>query len=159
MNAEDVLSYGHRTVQGTLDELSSSDVTQSGVCGVWSVKDLVAYLAVSFENVLVDVLRNATGWSGSTDRLDAYLADRDGFNDSEVARRAGDTYGQVLAEYDGAYDEVSKLIRLTQNDLRRQKGRLEWYGAEYDLEDFITYQYYGHKREHCAQMAAFRDRL
>ena len=157
MNAEDVLYYGHRTVHGTLDGLSSGDVTQSGACGVWPVKDIVAHLA-SFETVLVDVLRNATGWSGSTDRLAAYLADHEGFNDSEVARRSGDTYGQVLAEYDGAYDEVAKLIRLTQHDLRRQKGWLEWYGAAYDLEDFITYQYYGHKREHCAQIAAFQDR-
>jgi hypothetical protein len=27
------------------------------------------------------------------------------------------------------------------------------------LDDFIVYTYYGHKREHAAQIAAFRDRL
>jgi hypothetical protein len=30
---------------------------------------------------------------------------------------------------------------------------------EYALDDFIVYQYYGHKREHCAQIAVFRDKL
>ena len=31
--------------------------------------------------------------------------------------------------------------------------------SEYSLEDFIVYTFYGHKREHSAQIAAFRDRL
>jgi len=29
----------------------------------------------------------------------------------------------------------------------------------YALDDVIVYMYYGHKREHNAQIAAFRDRL
>jgi proline iminopeptidase len=29
---------------------------------------------------------------------------------------------------------------------------------EYALDDFIVYNYYGHKREHSAQIAVFRDR-
>lgn len=32
-------------------------------------------------------------------------------------------------------------------------------GPEYDLEDFIVYTSYGHKREHCAQIKLFRKRL
>jgi len=31
--------------------------------------------------------------------------------------------------------------------------------AVYALDDFLVYAYYGHKREHSAQIAAFRDRL
>ena len=42
---------------------------------------------------------------------------------------------------------------------RRLNGTLPWYGEEYDLEDFIIYTFYGHKREHSAQIAAFRDQL
>jgi hypothetical protein len=41
----------------------------------------------------------------------------------------------------------------------RQVGTLPWYGAEYALDDMLVYMYYGHKREHAAQIAAFRDRL
>ena len=29
----------------------------------------------------------------------------------------------------------------------------------YALDDVLVYMYYGHKREHSAQIAAFRDRL
>jgi hypothetical protein len=28
---------------------------------------------------------------------------------------------------------------------------------EYALDDYIVYAYYGHKREHSAQIAVFRD--
>ncbi len=41
----------------------------------------------------------------------------------------------------------------------RQNGTLPWYGMAYALDDFLVYAYYGHKREHSAQIAAFRDRL
>jgi hypothetical protein len=40
-----------------------------------------------------------------------------------------------------------------------QTGLIPWYGAEYDLDDFLVYTYYGHKREHGAQIAVFRDQI
>jgi hypothetical protein len=51
------------------------------------------------------------------------------------------------------------LIRQIPLETRRKSGLLPWYGAEYDLEDYITYAFYGHKREHCAQIAVYRDTL
>ena len=36
-------------------------------------------------------------------------------------------------------------------------GFLPDYGEEYDLQDYIAYAFYGHKREHSAQIAVFRD--
>ncbi len=57
MNARDVLKYGHLTVLRTIDGLPKADWETSGVCGYWSVKDLIAHLA-SFEHVLVDVLNS-----------------------------------------------------------------------------------------------------
>ncbi len=41
----------------------------------------------------------------------------------------------------------------------KNSGPLPWYGPEYDLDDFIAYTFYGHKREHSAQIAAFADVL
>lgn len=44
----------------------------------------------------------------------------------------------------------------------RQTGTLPfpWYGGmEYALDDVIAHLNYGHKREHCAYIAAFRDRF
>lgn len=45
MNANDILKYGHFTFLGSLDGLSDAELEQGGVCGVWSVKDIIAHLA------------------------------------------------------------------------------------------------------------------
>ena len=44
-------------------------------------------------------------------------------------------------------------------EVLRRPGTLPWYGAQYALDDFIVYQYYGHKREHTAQINVFKDLL
>jgi hypothetical protein len=41
----------------------------------------------------------------------------------------------------------------------RQPGSLPWYGPAYAIDDLIVYQYYGHKREHTAQINVFKDLL
>jgi hypothetical protein len=53
---------------------------------------------------------------------------------------------------------MSLLVNIPSETLR-QIGTLPWYGIEYALDDVLVYMYYGHKREHSAQIAAFRDRL
>lgn len=41
----------------------------------------------------------------------------------------------------------------------RQVGTLPWYGIEYALDDVLVHMYYGYKREHSTQIAAFRGGL
>ncbi|MGQ9887993.1 MAG: maleylpyruvate isomerase N-terminal domain-containing protein [Aggregatilineales bacterium] len=45
VNANDILKYGHLTVLQAVDGLPPADWETPGVCGVWSVKDIVAHLA------------------------------------------------------------------------------------------------------------------
>src|SRR5690606_24881367 len=76
-----------------------------------------------------------------------------------VAERQGQSSQEALAEYDKHHVEVMSLIsRLPVEQLRRP-GTLPWYGAEYALDDYLVYQFYGHKREHSAQIAVFSDVL
>jgi hypothetical protein len=49
------------------------------------------------------------------------------------------------------------LITGISAEMRQRPGTLPWYGMEYALDDFIVYQYYGHKREHMAQVNVFKD--
>jgi uncharacterized protein (TIGR03083 family) len=157
MNASDVLKYGQLTLLGTLEGLPDPAWTEPGACGDWSVKDIVAHLA-SYELALVDILTGLTG-GGPTPTLDRFLADGAAFNDAEVARRAGQSPAETLAELNTAHARVMALIDRVPLEARRQPGILPWYGADYDLEDVIGYMYYGHKREHGAQIAVVRDRL
>jgi hypothetical protein len=157
MNAVDVLKYGHRTVLQTIDGLPESEWETGGVCGVWSVKDIIAHLA-SYELALVDLLKSFLG-DGPTLYLDQYIEMGLKFNDVQVALRKDKTIGEVLAEYNDTQAHVMSLVTQVPVETLRQPGTLPWYGMEYALDDFIVYSYYGHKREHSAQIAVFRDQL
>jgi hypothetical protein len=157
MNLDDVLKYGHQTVMNSINGLDEADSLVSGVCGFWTVRDIIAHLS-SHELLLRDILNQFLGKMTTSD-LDNYLAQGYTFNDLEVDKRKGMSYAEIVREYESAQAEVRELAARVSIEKRRQLGTLPWYGAEYDLEDLIAYSNYGHKREHCAQIAVYRDTL
>jgi hypothetical protein len=157
MNASDILKYGHGTVLQTIEGLPESAWETPGACGVWSVKDIIAHLT-SYEHVLVDVLSTFVSDS-FTPYLKKFTDPAVNFNDSEVELRKGKTVREVLGEYNDTHEQVRSLVARIPVETFRQTGTLPWYGMEYALDDFIVYTQYGHKREHSAQIAAFRDHL
>ncbi len=157
MNATDILKYGQLTVLQTIEGFPESAWETPGACGVWSVKDIIAHLA-SYERVLVDVLGTFVS-GGSTPYLNKFTDPSSNFNDSEVAARKEKTFSEVLGEFNDTHAQVMSLAARIPAETFRQSGTLPWYGMEYALDDFIVYTQYGHKREHSAQIAAFRDHL
>lgn len=158
MNTVDVLKYGHQTVLRTLEALPQTEWNTSGVCGSWSVKDIIAHLA-SYEHMLVDILTPFLEDS-PTPYLDKMVALGPlGFNDAEVTARQDKTIDEVLVEFNDAHARTMVLATRIPPETYRQNGTLPWYGSEYDLDDFIVYTFYGHKREHSAQIAVFGDQL
>jgi uncharacterized protein (TIGR03083 family) len=157
MNAVDILKYGQGTVYQTIEGFPESAWEKPGACGVWSVKDILAHLT-SYEEVLVDILSTFVG-KHSTPYLDKYTAPGGQFNDAEVEKRRGKTVQEILDEFNDAHAQATALAAQIRPEQFRQNGTQPWYGMDYSLDDIIVYMYYGHKREHSAQIAAFRDRL
>ncbi len=157
MNATDILKYGQLTALQAINGFPETAWETPGACGVWSVKDIIAHLA-SYEEVLVDVLSGFFG-RHPTPYLDKFTELGGQFNDTEVERRKGRTVREVLDEFNDAHAQVMSLAERIRPEVFRQVGTLPWYGIEYALDDVLVYMYYGHKREHSAQIAAFRDRL
>jgi hypothetical protein len=157
MNAIDILKYAQQTVLQTLVEFPEASAERPGACGLWSVKDIIAHLA-SYEGVLVDVLSTFVG-KHPTPFLDKFIEPGGQFNDTEVGRRRGKTMREVLDEFKDAHAQVMSLAAQIRPEQFRHNGTLPWYGMEYAMDDFIVYAFYGHKREHSAQIAAFRDLL
>jgi Protein of unknown function (DUF664) len=157
MNAADILKYGHQTMLRTMADLPDDAWETPGVCGIWSCKDIIAHLA-SYERVLVDIL--ATFLSGEpTPSLDQFRDPNGSFNDQQVVLRQHNTVDEIVAEYNSTCAQTMELIMQIPLETLRQAGTIPWYGAEYALDDLLVYMYYGHKREHSAQIAVFRDRL
>jgi uncharacterized damage-inducible protein DinB len=158
MNALDILKYGNQTVLKTLEGVPDPEWDAPNVCGWWSVKHIIAHLA-SFELVLIDVLNGFLA-AGPTPRLDKYIElGGSRFNDVEVDARKDKSPKDVLTEYNEAQARARSLAARISVDKLREAATLPWYGMEYALDDLIVYQYYGHKREHCAQISVFKDTL
>jgi hypothetical protein len=129
-----------------------------GVVGYWSVKNIISHLA-SFEMVLVELL-GALPDGGPMPTIERFAANPLGFNDVEVdQKRADQSPADAWAEYAANWQRAMSLLEQIPVADRRQPGALPWYGEEYDLEDFLAYSFYGHKREHCAQIMVYRDGL
>ena len=156
MNATDIMKYGNLTLQGSLKNVPDNEWETNGVCGFWSVKNIVAHLA-SHECVLVDVLTSFLG-SNPTPYLDEYTAGLQ-FNDNQVDKRMSLSPQQTLAEYNDTHAKAMSLITQIPVETLRKVGTLSWYGPEYALDDYIVYGIYGHKREHSAQVNVFTDRF
>ena len=159
MNSIDILRYGHGDVQTAVADLPENVWYTPGVCGHWSVKEIITHLA-SYEQLLIEVLTGLLKENPPpTLTLDHLLLDEERFNDDEVAQRADLSVHEVWLEYETAHETAVSLLSQIPLEGRRLNGILPWYGDAYDLEDFLVYTYYGHKREHCAQIAVFRDTL
>ncbi len=156
MNTIDVMHHGHRTLMQAIDGLEVGQWEVPGVVGVWSTKDVIAHLA-SFETILIDVLTSLQDEDAETPILDEFFgAGPAAFNDTQVALRAHHMPGVVLEEYETSVAQTLELARAVPQELFRRNGLLALYGDEYDLDDFIVYTFYGHKREHAAQIKLFR---
>ncbi len=155
MNAADILRYGQQTMRQAIEGIAEDEWDLEGACGRWSMKDIVAHLA-SYERLLEDILGSLLD-GRATPYLDEWRSGPT-FNDAQVEARTGSSVRAVLDEFEAAHERTMALIGRIPEERRRQPGTLPWYGAEYALDDLIVYMYYGHKREHSAQIAAFRDR-
>jgi uncharacterized damage-inducible protein DinB len=157
MNAQDILKYGHNTVLQAISDLSDDQWLLVGPTSAWTVKDVIAHLA-SYEWVLVDVLQSFIE-KQLTPKLDEHLSLGEKFNDVQTMNRKSNSKAEVLAEYNSALDQVMSLVpKLTPENFTKV-GTLPWYGNEYSLDDYIVYQFYGHKREHSGQINQFKNRL
>ena len=154
MNALDVLTYGHRTLQSSIEGID--DWETAGVTTRWSAKDVLAHLA-SYERCLEEALLELEG-RGPTPVLDAMRADPRGFNDVQVGARRAQSMDAVRREYEEVHARVIELVRALSPARLRQSGTIPWYGPEYSLDDLIVYTNYAHKREHGAQLRAFKLR-
>ena len=159
MNTQDVLEYGHRTFLDAVDGLPHKDWHSPTACGVWSVKDIVAHIA-SYELLLIDVIHQLLEDEELTPTLDQlFELGPLGFNDIEVDARQGMSEAEVVVEYEAAHVRAMALILHFSEEKCHEVGTLPWYGPEYAFDDFIVYSYYGHKREHSAQIGVYRDQL
>lgn len=140
----------------SVDGLAETEWDVPHVCGDWSVKEILAHLT-SYEHVVVDILSTFLG-NEPTSYVFGFLKEPAEFNNTEVEARRYSTAQQVLDEYNDTQVESESLLEQIPDEKVSQKGTMPGYGEEYSLTDFINVMY-EHTREHCQQIARFRERV
>lgn len=155
MHVLDIMTYGNQTLMNAFDQVPRDAWDRPGACGYWSTRQILAHM-VSYELLLGDVLQSLEdGSMGET--LQALSESGPEFNNREVAARASSSVAQLMDEYRSGFRNNLEAAATLDPELWTTDGVLAWYGAEYDLEDYVVYSSYGHKREHSAQIHAFVD--
>jgi uncharacterized damage-inducible protein DinB len=156
MNASEVLDKSHLMVIEVLDDLPHEDWDVPGVCGNWSVKDVIAHLT-SYEKVVVDVLNTFLGGKPTQSILKCFN-DYAAFNEAEVEARKYLTAQQVEQQYNEMQLQSAKLLAQIPEETVQKRGTMPWAGAAECLADYIS-SVYEHTCEHCDQIAHFRNRV
>lgn len=157
MNASDILMYGDRSLRAGLDGVPLELWSQAGVCGWWSVKDIMAHLT-SYELWQTELLSSFVE-PGPTPTLDQLRDQGSEFNTVQVAARKDLTPQDVLGAYTRAHSGLMKAVSAIPPETLSEVGTIPWYGESYSLDDLLVYSNYGHKREHVAQVNVFKDTL
>lgn len=159
MNADNVLKYGHNLVLDHVEGLTEEHWYIQGVCGWWSVRDIIGHLA-SYERLYHESFKTVLHPQAKTPTVERMVAlGYDKFNDEQAARRQNHKPREVLAEYSEWAEKVREVVGKIPLEKRREAGLFPWYNSEDDLEDIVCYSIYAHKWEHCAQIAIFKDGL
>jgi DinB superfamily len=156
MDASELLQKGNLLVIQVVDGFPEVGWDMPGVCGDWSVKDIIAHLT-SHEHVAIEVLKTFQG-NEPTPLILKFLHHRDEFNSAEVEARKYLTAQQVIDEYQDTQVQTTSLLMQIPSDTVQQQGTMPWYSKDCSLADFINRQY-EHTCEHCKQIVLFRQSI
>ena len=156
MNTSDLLEKGHLMVIQVVDGLPELQWDVPGVCGEWSVKDIVAHLT-SYEHVILDVLNTFSG-KEPTPYVVRFISQNQQFDDAEVEARKYATAQQVIDEYQDTQVQTTSLLKQIPPEIVEQPGTMPWYEQDLSLADFIN-RMYEHTREHCNQIGGFHNKV
>ncbi|MBZ0290897.1 MAG: maleylpyruvate isomerase N-terminal domain-containing protein, partial [Anaerolineae bacterium] len=143
MNPSDILKYGDSFLVKILDGVPQSEWEKGGVCGVWSVKDIMGHLA-SYEHWLQEVLAPFAGVEIEK-KVFALMGEVGPvrWNDVEVENRRGTSIADVLKDYANTFQHTQEhLVPRIPSETWSKVGTIPWYGADYSLDDFVVYAFY-----------------
>ncbi|MBK8023821.1 MAG: DinB family protein [Chloroflexi bacterium] len=155
MHILSIMEQGHRILLDSIKGIGEEESAQAGACELWSIKEVMAHIASS-EAVLVDILVRLDDATPTSD-FDRWVADPDGFDVAAIARRQDLPLSRIVDEYQAYYETAIDLLLHLPDDKLRQQVPVPWGAGLRDAEDLIVGAFYGHKREHAAQIRAYRS--
>jgi len=131
-----------------LEGLTPAQMEMPGVMGAWSVKDILAHIAVWQSRLVRLLFQLARQQKPQWD-----IRDVDGINAQIYAQQKDRPLDLVLEDMEGVFEQVClRLETLREADLARRVGNVS-------LAEIIAANTYEHDDEHTAQIMAWRSQL
>ena len=155
MNQEalyDALDASRERLLIALEPLPDEALTYAGVLGDWSVRDLLAHLAI-WEAELVTALMHLQQGK-KPDRLLQALADRDAYNAARFIENKERDLDRIFDDLQGARAQLEQGVEGFSDRALNNPQRYKWFAGKplWEVIATVTFQ---HEAAHTADVEAF----
>ncbi len=150
----DTIRRSQAAMEQAIAPLSEQQVTNPGVTGEWSIKDILAHI-VTWERVLLDRLRAAA--SDTTPTFASFPdgpqfaelteADIDRINDQFYRQNKDRTTRDVLTEFKAISPQIVEIVQMLPEDDLLNPQRFAWAKGQ-PLWEYVSGDTYEHIDEH-----------
>jgi len=141
-------------LNAAIDGLSTDQMHQPGVVGLWSVKDTLAHL-VSWEAELVTALSRLEQHIRKPPRI-IEIEDIDEWNEEQYHINVRRTLDDVLQDFEGVHRHLIRAIEDLSDQELDDNRQFEWMEGE-PLSYLIAENAIWHEEEHADDIRAWRE--
>jgi uncharacterized protein (TIGR03083 family) len=149
----DLIHAERDRLEGALARLTEAQMTEPGIVGRWSTKDILSHLTF-WEQKMLHRLRTgivpqpAPGqtWDQMTDEM----------NEQNWTTTRSKALNTVLDEFHASHEEVLKYLETIGEEEMNDPNRYEWYPGE-PIWRYIAADTYEHYREHAEPILAIQS--
>ena len=145
----------HTNLEQVLASLDETQMTEPGVLGEWSVKDILSHIPYWEQRMLnrfrtgqVPPVPEGMTWEQMIDVL----------NEQNYLENREKSLSEVRNEFQRSHEEVMYFLDTLSDDDLNNPGRFEWNRGE-PVWHYIRGDTYAHYQEHAEQINAWRAKL
>lgn len=155
MKSEDALkrfSSSRQALFDTIAGLSEAELTEPGVEGVWSIKDLLGHITAWEQKFLDPVASYAIGGPFKAE----VVSNLDAWNHAQSARRSSWTCAEIINEMETTRQEVLDLLNKLSTNQWEQSFLAPW-GDDNTISEMISGLAW-HEEEHTRSILKYRSK-
>ena len=139
-------------LQSALDGLDEEQMLMPGVVGDWSLKDVLAHIAVWQSHLVTAMFKAARGFTPETFETDAEV---DRWNRQRYIEQQARTFEQIWDDLDSSYRQLLKRLETWTEEMLFDSKRFKWMKGQ-PFARFVEGDSSEHYAEHAGQIRAWR---
>jgi uncharacterized damage-inducible protein DinB len=149
------LNHSRERLLRAIEGLDATHLTQPGAVGIWSVKDVLAHLAMWEAQTVTLLYQVRQGMKPTTLHLKTFDTDQQNAQWYEQAKDR--PWEQVWADFQGVRVQTLRRLDAFNEDELSSPTRFPWLGMS--LADLVYEWVVQHEEDHAADLETWRQRL